>query len=360
VSLAQDDAKIAATIHQWNIGPWLLNTPGGTVDLRSGEMQEHRRDNFITKVTAVTPDKRPIFQWRKFLAEISDGDEELVAYLKRLAGYALTGQTDEHAFAFFYSTGGNGKSTFLKVLTGIVGEFHRVSPMTALLASKNEQHPTELAGLWGARLVTANETAQGRNWNEPLIKQLTGGDMITARFMQRDFFDFTPQFKLIITGNNKPGLRSVDEAVRRRIHLVPFTVTISQERRDRQLDAKLKTEWPGILQWMIEGCREWQEKGLARPKAVTEATDEYLESQDSIQAFVDERCVVNKREQEGSSALFASWTAFCENRGERPGHAKTFNDALEKKGFKREKAERGKVFRGLRLRKGDDDKAPEY
>src|SRR5262249_6176552 len=150
------------------------------------------------------------------------------------------------------------------------------------------------------------------------IKQLTGGDVITARFMQRDFFDFTPQFKLVITGNNKPGLRSVDEAIRRRIHLVPFTVTIPEERRDRQLDAKLKTEWPGVLNWMIEGCREWQEKGLAPPKSVTEATEDYLESQDTVSAFLEEYCVVGSKEQATSSRLFLYWKHFCEDRESEP------------------------------------------
>jgi putative DNA primase/helicase len=350
VSLAQDDAKIAATIGQWNTDPWSLNTPGGTVDLHTGELREHRREDYITKMTAVTPEKLPTPRWTKFLTEITSGDAELLLYLQRLAGYVLTGITREHMFTFFYGSNGNGKSTFINALIGILGEFHRVIPLTALLSSHHEQHPTELAGLMGARLVTCSEVERGRNWNEPQIKRLSGGDIITARFMQRNFFDFYPQFKLVIIGNDKPGLRSVDEAIRRRTHLVPFIAKFEGAQLDRQLEAKLKLEWSGILQWMIDGCLEWQRVGLAPPKAVIEATDEYLEAQDSIGAFLEEQCVAERREQAASSGLFQRWVSFCEDRGERPGHSKTFNDALEKKGFKRVKTAKGFVFLGLRLK----------
>src|SRR5262249_7748703 len=155
---------------------------------------------------------------------------------------------------------------------------------------KNDRHPTELAGLHGARLVTATETEEGRQWAESKIKVLTGGDKIAARFMRQDFFEFTPQFKLVIAGNHKPGLRSVDEAIRRRLHLIPFTVTIPPNQRDAQLPNKLKAERPGILAWMIQGCLDWQERGLCPPTVVTDATVAYLEAEDALSAWMDDCC----------------------------------------------------------------------
>jgi P4 family phage/plasmid primase-like protien len=178
-------------------------------------------------------------------------------------------------FAFLWGMGGNGKSTFLEAITQCVGDYHRAAPIETFTASHTDRHPTDLAGLRGARLVTAIETDEGRHWAESKIKTLTGGDKISARFMRQDFFEYIPQFKLLIAGNHKPGLRSVDEAIRRRFNLIPFAVTIPKQ--DRQFGEKLKAEWPGILAWMIQGCLDWQQRGLNPPDAVTAATDAYLE-----------------------------------------------------------------------------------
>jgi putative DNA primase/helicase len=189
-----------------------------------------------------------------------------LAYLQRAVGYALTGLTQEHALFFAYGTGANGKSVLLSTAAGLLGDYHKTAPIETFTASNSDRHPTDLASLRGARLVTATETEEGRRWAEARIKQLTGGDTISARFMRQDFFEFAPSFKLFIAGNHKPSLRSVDEAIRRRFHLVPFAVTIPSEERDSDLAEKLKDEWPGILAWLIEGCLEWQTEGLRRPK----------------------------------------------------------------------------------------------
>ena len=168
-----------------------------------------------------------------------------------MAGYALTGVTHEHALFFACGTGGNGKSTFLNAIASCVGDYHRAAPIETFTESNNDRHPTDLAGLRGARMVTAIETEEGRHWAESRIKTLTGGDKIAARFMRQDFFEYTPQFKLLIAGNHKPSLRSVDEAIRRRLHLIPFVVTIPPAERDAELPDKLESERPGILAWMI-------------------------------------------------------------------------------------------------------------
>ena len=245
--LAKAHRRLAATVDQWDADPWLLNTPGGTVELRTGKLRLQRSDDYITKITAVTPRRGRRRRWLKFLKRIMDGDRELIQYLQRVAGYALTGITREHAL-FFAGTGANGKGVFLSTLTNIMADFATTTPIETLIASNTDRHPTDLAGLRGARLVTAQEIEQGRRWAESRIKAITGGDKISARFMRQDFFEYAPQFKLLIAGNHKPGLRRVDEAIPRRMNLIPFKVTIPNDERDNDLAEKLKAEWSEILE----------------------------------------------------------------------------------------------------------------
>ena len=285
VSLAGEDRRLAATVDQWDGDLWLLNTPDGVIDLRTGERRDHRAADYMTKITAVPPDAScPITLWRAFLDRVTHKDKKLQAYLARMSGYSLTGVTTEHALFFLHGDGGNGKGVFMNTTANILGDYHRTAPIETFTATKNEQHPTELAMLRGARMVTATETEDGRRWAESRIKTLTGGDRVAARFMRQDFFEYLPQFKLVISGNHKPGLRSVDEAIRRRLNLLPFTVTIPEAERDKELTNKLKAEARGILAWMIKGCLKWQKIGLARPTAVIEATDAYLKRRGHYQA----------------------------------------------------------------------------
>ena len=247
---------------------------------------------------------------------MTDGKPELAEYLQRIAGYSLTGSTQEHAMFFLYGLGANGKTTFLNAITQAAGDYHRTAPIETFTASSIDRHPTDLAGLRGARLVTAVETEEGRRWAESRIKLLTGGDKIAARFMRQDFFEYIPQFKLIIAGNHKPTLRAVDEAIRRRLNLIPFTVTIPPDERDENLPEKLKAELPGILSWMIEGCVSWQERGLAPPSIVSDATAAYLEAEDAISAWIEEAGERDPNAWEKSNDLFASWKMWAEKTGE--------------------------------------------
>ena len=347
--LARADRRHASTPEQWDQNPWLLNTPDGTVHLRAGNMRAHAREDYITKCTAVGPGG-DCPMWLRFLARITDEDIQLQAFLQRMAGYALTGLTRDHALFFIYGLGANGKSVFLNTLIGILGAYHRTAPAELLLASKHDRHPTELAGLVGCRLVTATETEGGRRWAETKIKLLTGGDGVTARFMGQDFFEFTPRFKLVWSGNSKPTLNRVDEAIRRRLNLVPFTVTIPRAERDPQLTEKLKDEWPGILQWAIEGCAEWQEHGLAAPASVTAATDEYLAAQDTVRNWMAECTDEVATAETQSSQLFKGWKEWCEANGEFPGSGKAFSQKLADLGLESRRARAGTVFYGVRLR----------
>jgi len=320
-----------------------------TVNLMTGDQYPPSAKDYMTKITAVMPAGN-CQMWRGFLDRVTDGDIELQAYLQRVAGYCLTGHTSEHAIFFLYGTGANGKSVFMNTLVGIMGDYAVTAPMETFVESRQDRHPTELAMLRGARLVTAAETQAGRHWNEARIKALTGGDRIPARFMRGDFFEFVPTFKLMIAGNHKPSRRNIDEAIRRRLHLIPFTVTIPQAERDLNLEEKLRGEWPGILQWAIEGTLEWRCGGLSPPAAVLEATDEYLNAEDDIGSWLGECCLEQADAQETSSALYGSWKGWAEQTGKigGAGSQKAFSQALEDRGIPKEHRRTGAVFFGIK------------
>lgn len=346
--LARSDRRIAATVEQWDADGYLLNTPGGAVDLRTGGMMESRRDHYCTKVTTVAPGGEcPI--WEKFLDRIFKGDAAMIAYAQRFCGYALTGDVSEHAFAYGHGTGANGKSVFLDTIAYVMGDYATTAPVETFTASANDKHPTELARLRGARLVTASETEKGRRWAESRIKQLTGGDKVAARFMRQDFFEFFPTFKLVVIGNHKPHLRTVDEAIKRRLHLWPFEVTIPPGERDPGLSEKLKGEAAGILQWMIRGCLDWQRSRLDPPPAVQAATAAYFEAEDSFGAWLDECTAPQPQHRETSSNLFASWSKWATENGEEVGSQKVFSAELERRGFTKTKS--GAIyFQGIWIR----------
>jgi putative DNA primase/helicase len=325
-----------------------------TVDLRTGISRPPRREDYATKSAAAEPGG-DCPRWRQFLSEITDGDTELQSYLRRVAGYCMTGITSEHVLFFCYGTGANGKSVFINTLAGIWGDYAVAAPMSTFVITKSEQHPTDLARLRGVRLVVATETEAGQRWAESRIKLMTGGDKIAARFMRGDFFEYTPQFKLVIVGNHKPSLRGVDEAIRRRLHLIPFNVCIPPARRDKDLFENLKAEWGGILQWAIDGCLEWQRLGLAPPAAVRDATETYLASEDAIANWLDECCELDHRASVRRSALFESWKVWADKAGEFPGSAKAFFAVLESRGFPqfRQGGTGQRMFRGLAIKTDD-------
>ena len=227
--LAKADRRLAATVDQWDADPWLLNTPDGVLDLRTGQSRPHDPRDYMTKITAVSPNG-DCPTWHGFLDRVTAGDRELQAFMQRMFGYALTGDTSATRCSSCMAAVRTARASSSTPLPASWSDYHRTAPIETFTASSVDRHPTDLAGLRGARLVTAVETEEGRRWAESRIKSLTGGDKIAARFMRQDFFEFTPQFKLVIAGNHKPGLRSVDEAIRRRFHLIPFTVTIPRGR----------------------------------------------------------------------------------------------------------------------------------
>jgi putative DNA primase/helicase len=313
-----------------------------TFNLRTGESHAPRPSDYITKKASCccaepgTP--HPV--WTGFLERIAP-DPELRAFLQRFIGYSLTGATTEHKFVFAYGTGANGKSTFINTVAAILGDYATVADVGTFIAAAGERHPTDVAKLHGYRLVVAQETEKGRRWDETKIKSMTGGDKMTARFMRCDFFDFVPKFKLWIVGNHKPRLDNVDEAMRRRMLLVPFTVQIPPKERDTELPKKLKAEWPAILRWALDGCLEWQRIGLAPPEIVTKATDEYFEDQDTVKQWLEDCTIGGDFAFTPTSQLFTSWREWCVARNLHPGTGNAFSDALVDRGYARKKGTGG-------------------
>jgi putative DNA primase/helicase len=348
----QADRAFAVNSAAWDRDPWLLGTPEGTVDLRTGELRPARQEDLISRSTAVAP--APQAQcptWLAFLQQACAGDQDLIGFLRRWFGYCLTGVTQEHALLFVYGPGGNGKGVLLVTMAGILGAYATNAAMDTFTASQGDRHPTDLAMLHGARMVMTTETEEGRAWAEARIKTLTGGDPVTARFMRQDFFIFTPAFKLTISGNHKPALRNVDDAARRRFNVVPFLH--KPPRPDPTLPDKLRAEWPGILRWMIEGCLAWQRDGLQRPKAVLDATAEYFAEQDVLAQWVEECCNQGKDLGDTSASLFSSWRSYAQSRADEPHNAKWFATMLERQGFQRVKdcqLFRGRGFLGIRVK----------
>lgn len=311
--------------------PFLLATPDGVVDLRIGKLIEASRAAYCTKSAAVSPQSKPHPLWTGIVNRAARGDESMLIYLQKWAGYFLTGDTREEGLMFVHGPGGSGKSTFVRVMSEILGTYSRACNMDAFTNRDRAEHSTEIAKLSGARLVTATETDAGAKWNEPRIKQLTGRDKIAARFMRQDEFEFMPTFKLIIAGNHRPGLKTVGEEMRRRIHLVEFPETIAQQ--DKQLPEKLKAEYPAILAWMIQGCLIWQDEGLGKPERIIEDTEQYLQAQDVLGAWIEENIKRLVGVHSRVSDCHRSYAAFARERGEFEPSMTRFSEDMQARGF---------------------------
>lgn len=348
--LLKESSEHSVQATYWDRNTFLLGTPDCTIDLKTGERLQPDPSHAITKTTSVSPLARLPLTWFQFLQDATKGDEELIRYIQQICGYALTGSTKENALFFIYGPGGNGKSVFLNTVAAILRDYATAASMETFTASKNDRHPTELAMLEGKRLATASETEEGKAWAEARIKQLTGSEKIPARYMRQDFFEFLPQFKLIIVGNHAPQLKTVDDAIRRRFNLLPFIHKPTKP--DRDLEAKLRNEWPEILNWMIEGCLDWQLNGLVRPAVVTQATEAYFEEQDLFSQWLEDCCDCEQGHREQAHVLFRNWTYYADRSGEPVGTMKTFCNALKRHGYGSSKSGGIRWRLGIQLRPG--------
>jgi P4 family phage/plasmid primase-like protien len=322
--MLQSHPRIVVGTDAFDQNLWELNTPGGTVDLTTGVLKDHQRESMHSKSTTETPRPGGHPLWSKFLDEVTRSDRDLQRYMQKLCGYALTGSTKEQTLNFVWGPGGNGKGVFLNTVVTLLDQYAATAPMDTFASSKGDKHPTDLAGLMGARLVTASETQAGRSWDEQRVKALTGGDKIRARFMRQDFVEFQPRFKLLLIGNHEPQIENVDEAMRRRIHMVPFTFT--PPTRDLDLEEKLRAEHAQILQWMIDGCLLWQQEGLTPPEVVLARTQEYFEEEDRPSLWL--AACTEPGPYMTSADAYKSWQLWCNEMGEHAGTHRDFTRML--------------------------------
>lgn len=357
LKLAAVDRRLATAQGAWDKNGWLLGTPGGVVDLRTGQLRPSDPSDLISRSTAVTPadpavgcdPPHPI--WSRFLDEATKGDKDLQRFLKQMVGYALTSEANEECVFFIYGPGGNGKGVVVTAIRGIMGEYAQSAAMDTFMVAKGERHPEEFASMAGARLVIASETEEGRQFAESKIKELSGNEgKIRARFMNKNSFEFRATFKLLFVGNSKPSVKSVDEAIKRRFKMIPFNHMPAK--KDRDLKVKLEAEYPAILRWAIDGCLDWQRNGLITPKVVEDANNEYFAENDRLTNWIGDCCHIDEDEAkaddttafdkdgnvimaERSVDLFGSWREWNKARNYMIGTMSSFSQLLQKAGYKR-------------------------
>jgi putative DNA primase/helicase len=348
IELAETERSMPVLPEQLDTDPWLLNVRNGTLDLRTGTLRAHRREDLITKVAPVEYDPMATCPtWEAFLARIMGGNDAPITFLQRAVGYALTGTTTEQVLFFLYGTGANGKSTFLETIRAVLGPFAMQADFTTFLHQKYERVRNDIARLQGARVVASVEAEIGQRLSESIIKQLTGQDRISARFLYQEYFEFTPQFKLFLAANHKPSIWGTDEAIWRRIQLIPFTVTIPAAERDGGLPSRLQTELPGILNWALAGCLDWQRQGLGTPQEVVLATAGYRKEMDIVGGFLDDCCEHAPAAQTSTQRLYDVYIKWCERNGEPVMGKNAFSVRLRERGFTKVRCNNHRGWRGL-------------
>ena len=329
---------------------WKLNVGNGTIDLRSGELLPHSPSRYCSKIidTAYDPaGKAPL--WERFLDEVMGGDQEMVAFLQRAVGYSLTGSTREQCLFILWGTGANGKSTFLTILRKLFAVYAAQMAPSTMQVRKDNNARSDIARLDGVRLVLSSETGDGGRLDEALVKQMTGGDPLVARYLYQNDFEFIPKFKIFLATNRKPEIQGAEEGIWRRIRLVPFDVTIPEGKRDPDLLEKLQGEFPGILAWAVQGCVAFLSDGLRPPTRVTEATQEYRTESDVLSGFLDARCVLGANEQVTVKQLYEAYAEYCTAYSEQPLARGTLTLNLKNRGIKSVRSSSARSYVGIGL-----------
>ena len=371
--LSQAKPYLAVGMDELDRDPWLINCQNGTLDLKTGRLKEHDPADLITRIVPVSYDPGAACpRFERFLRETLV-DAEVVGFVKRYAGYTLTGATRERILTILYGSGKNGKTTLVELLHEAMGDYARNTDVETLLIRKYSGVGNDVAALKGARFVSAAEVEKGRRLAESKVKQLTGRDTVTARFLFGENFDFKPEFKLWLSTNNKPVIQGTDDAIWDRLRLIPFTQRFDGDKADPLLSDKLRAELAGVFAWMVEGCLQWQEHGLGEPESVTEATRQYRSEMDTLAAFFEDRCVIREGVMTPASLLYKQYQMWCDDAGENAETQKMFGMRLSERGFVSEKIKHGehkdrKGWFGIGLRAGhpdpedpdsDDDEPPE-
>jgi putative DNA primase/helicase len=348
ILLARSQEGIPVSPEELDADPWLLTVENGTLDLRTGQLLPHNRAHLITHLVPAAFDPQAQAPcWRAFLDRILTGNKALIAFLQRAVGYSLTGDTSEQVIFILHGRGANGKSTFLETLGHMLGGYAQRTPAETLLRQRGNRVSNDLARLTGARLVIAVEVEEGQSLAESLVKQITGGDRIAARFLYGEYFEFLPRFKLFLATNHKPQIRGTDQAIWRRIRLVPFEFSIPEAEQDRKLGLRLRAELPGILAWAVDGCLTWACHGLGTPPEVRQATEGYRGEMDPLAGFFEECCAKRPTARATVKALYQAYAQWCEANGERALSKRALSHRLRERGY-----EQGRGAKGVRYWKG--------
>lgn len=348
IKLARSRREILVMQDSLDNDPWLMGVQNGVLDLRSGSLCEARREDMITAQAGaayVPGAKCPTFE--SFMDRIFDGNIELIEFVQRAFGYSLTGKTGEQCLFFAYGGGANGKSTLFHIIGKVLGDYGKAIAADMLVDRQVGAQTNDLARLRGARFVSTVEVEEGKRMAEAVVKQVTGGERITARFLYGEFFEYPPTFKLWLAANHKPIIRGTDSAIWRRIRLVPFSITIPEKDRDPELPLKLESELPGIFNWAVDGCLDWQKQRLNPPKEVLAVTASYRNEMDVLGAWLEECCVRDEHKSASASALYENHRRWAEVNGEWAMPQSRFKVKMEERGFTRKRSATGILYVGV-------------
>jgi putative DNA primase/helicase len=353
--LAEAKPLLPISIEAFDTDPWKFNCLNGTVDLKTGSLLPHNRSDLISKIAPIKYDpSASCDKWDSFLNDIQLGNKEKIWFLQKAIGYSLTGLTSEQGLFILQGCGENGKSTLIKTILNIMGSYAQHTPTETFLTKKDDPVRNDIARLPGARFVSAVEAEQGRRLAESLIKQLTGGDRVSARFLHKELFDFDPQFKIFLSVNHRPVIRGTDHAIWRRIHLIEFDYMVPENKQIKDLEKILFEEASGILNWAITGCLGWQQEGLNPPEEVIQATKGYRQEMDVLGSFLDDCCEIKETETVIFSDLYNAYKNWCEKSGEKYTLTKkAMGTALKERGFfsRKQRTSQGTplVYEGIKL-----------
>lgn len=352
LTIARSDPQLVLPADEWDADPFELNTPAGAIDLRTGKLKPRAEEQYFTKCTDVKPAfKAPCPTWDRFLLDVFLGDRAMTEFVQRMVGYLLTGDRREQKIFFLQGGGANGKSTLVDFLGRLVGTYAIKLPANVLMHNPVQSHPTELAQLRGKRLAISSEIEEGQHWAESRIKELTGDETLTARFMRQDFFEFRQSQKHLVVGNHKPRLRGGDAAIARRFVLVPFLAKFGGDKRDPRMLERLQSEAPAVLAWAIQGAIKWQSEGLAIPASVAAASQAYMEENDDLAAWIEENCVLVADAKGKASLLYGNYLGWLKVRGQHAPSMKTWADRMSVvAGVTKSKSNGSVVYSGIGLR----------
>ena len=350
IEMATQIDKLNITSDQLDTNPWLLNCQNGTLNIKTKEFTEHSQKDFITKIANVNYDPAADCpMWKQFIREIMDYKNDVINFLQTACGWAVTGDIREQTMFILFGSGANGKSTFLNVILSLLGEYAMATNTETFMRKTGEQITNDIARLRGARFVTTTEAEEGRRLSEPLIKKITGNDQMTARFLYGEYFSFTPNFKIFMATNHKPVIKGTDYGIWRRIKLIPFTTRIPEDKQDKLLEEKLKTEASGILNWLLEGTDKWLNEGLVAPSIVLDATEEYKGEMDVIGIFIKNRCIEKADVKIRIWEMYKAYSDWCDSNNEHAVSERFFTMRLKDMGYEQCRTSEARFWSGLGL-----------